>query len=175
MTPIYLSPSIEQIEMMVMALGEKGIQSCIIAKQQNDGQYNAPRTMHELWLRKQTDRPLAKSIVTQQEFNTMRRNMEKVPVKTHLMTQPVDINEFYEVEEEEENFTNSRPITSLKKAYCIPINLIHVFKRLGGMLGVAESDMGLNKFYRLYKPWDSDSLMKSVEALKKKTHSGRPT
>lgn len=172
MTPVYMSPNLEQIEIIEAALRAHGIDSSIIAKRQsNSDEPLLSTTMHELWLKRQSDHSNAKTIITQEEFRMLRRDMETMPPRRFNQTQPVARSELGP--ETEATFTVTEAgRRHLKKDYWVPKNLIHVFKRLGTMLGVSEPDMDLSKFYKIYKPWDADSLMDSVEQLKKKC---RPT
>jgi len=132
-------------------------------------------TMHELWLKRQSDQHRARSIISQEESKMLRQDMNTIPPRRFHETQPVPRSTlgYNDVELTVTPMGRER----LKKDYWVPKNLINVFKRLGNMLGVSEPDMELSKFYRLYKPWDADSLMDSVEQLKKTCHSpsSRPT
>ncbi|MFV2057047.1 MAG: hypothetical protein ACC707_11305 [Thiohalomonadales bacterium] len=168
MTPVYMSPNLKQIEAIEAALHARGIDTSVIAKRQsaNDSSLT-PRSnpMHELWLKRQSDQSHAKTIITQEEFKMLRQDMKTIPPRNFNATQPVSKSELNSV----------APVFSvtaagrrrIKKDYWIPKNLVHVFKRLGNILGVAEPEMELSKFDKLYKPWDADQLMDSVEQLKK--------
>jgi hypothetical protein len=161
MTPVYMSPNLAQVEMIQNALLEQGIATSIIDKKSQDG-------MHELWLKRQADRARAKIVVTQEEFKMMRNSMRNKPVHDNRATQPVDVESLRQaMADMPQNAANkaSKP----GKDYFVPKNLISVFEQLGSMLGVEKKDMELDRFNKLQKPWDGDSLKKSVEDLKKIT------
>lgn len=164
MTPVYMSPNLEQVEMIQNALLEQGIATSIIDKKAQDG-------MHELWLKRQADRARAKIIVTQEEFRMMRNSMRNKPVRDNRATQPVDVQALQQAMQA--NAKSQPGVNNPRKDYFVPKNLIHVFEQLGSMLGVEKKDMELDRFNKLQKPWDGDSLKKSVDDLKKVTRQNK--
>ena len=172
MTPVYMSPNLEQIKLIEEALRSRGINTSKIAKRQagDSSVQFLPTTMHELWLKRQSDQLSAKSIISQEEIRILRQDMNTVPTRRFNETQPVSKDALNPGKFE---FTvTDRGRQRLKKDYWVPKNLINVFKRLGTLLGVSEPEMELSKFYKIQKPWDADSLMDSVEKLKKKCNPG---
>jgi len=163
MTPVYMSPKLEQILSIQNALLEQGIATSVIDKRASGG-------MHELWLKQQADRSRAKIIITQEEFKLMRQNMKNQAVKDNSSTQPVDVETLREAMKQ----AATHPSTAAKKPrkdYFVPKNLIHAFEQLGSVLGVDEKDMELERFNKIQKPWDGDNLKKSVDQLKKVTRN----
>lgn len=177
MTPVYLSPNLDQIELIQSALLAQGIETSFLTKKstkkstQKSIDTDAKKNhegMHELWLKRQADRPRAKVIITQQEFKLLRRDMKNLPIRDNRVTQPVDIQLLRS--EIETAMGQTQPQRQApRKDYFIPKNLIHAFERLGAILGLAEPEMELEKFYNIQKPWDGDKLMQSVADLKKVT------
>ena len=167
MTPVYMSPNLEQLELIEYALRVRGINTSKIAKRQpiGDNIQVLPATVHELWLKRQSDQHSAKSIISQEEIKMLRQDMNTTPPRRFNETQPVPRTILQNAPVE---YTiTDRGRDRLKKDYWVPKNLINVFKRLGTLLGVSETDMDLAKFYKIHKPWDANSLMDSVEQLKK--------
>lgn len=162
MTPVYMSPKLEQVQMIQNALLEQGIASSVIDKRASGG-------MHELWLKQQADRSRAKIIITQEEFKLMRQSMKNQPLRDNSSTQPVDVETLREAMKQVENHPQApkKP----RKDYFVPKNLIHAFEQLGELLGVEEKDRELERFNKIQKPWDGDNLKKSVDELRKITRN----
>jgi len=162
MTPVYMSPKLEQVQMIQNALLEQGIATSVIDKRAAGG-------MHELWLKQQSDRARAKIIITQEEFRLMRVSMKSQAVKDNRSTQPIDVDTLREAMKQaaEHAPAQKKP----RKDYFVPKNLIHAFEQLGSLLGVDEKEMELDRFNKIQKPWDGDNLKKSVDELKKITRN----
>jgi len=163
MTPVYMSPKLEQVEMIQNALLEQGISTSVIDKRASGG-------MHELWLKRQSERARAKIIITQEEFKLMRRAMQQnQPLRDNRATQPIDVESLRDaMQQTTKNTPAQKPP---RKDYFVPKNLIHAFEQLGSILGVDEKDMELERFNKIQKPWDGDNLKKSVDELKKITRN----
>ena len=162
MTPVYMSPKLEQVESIQNALLEQGIATSVIDKRASGG-------MHELWLKNQAERSRAKIIITQEEFRMMRLSMKNQPIKDNTKTQPIDVESLREAMQHAANLerTHAKP----RKDYFVPKNLIHAFEQLGDTLGMDKKDMELDRFNKIQKPWDGDNLKKSVDELKKITRN----
>jgi len=161
MTPVYMSPKLEQVLSIQNALLEQGIATSVIDKR--------AAGMHEVWLKQQSDRARAKIIITQEEFKIMRRSMKSQAVKDNGSTQPIDVDTLRQAMQQ---VANPPPAPAKpRKDYFVPKNLIHAFEQLGSVLGINEKDMELERFNKIQKPWDGDNLKKSVDELRKITRN----
>jgi len=183
MTPIYRSPDHDQTQAMQSLLLEHQIQTSIIeTKKTANSASPTSVTWYELWLRNYADVTRAKSIITQHEFTTFKNNMSSY--RTTVMTQQkVDYQKSDDaltfvdqtaVPQEIPLEENSAPVTvkanPTPREDLIPINNKRVFKRLGLLLGYSEEEIQKldNSSNKLYRPWDSGTLMERVKNLKQK-------
>ena len=143
-----------------------GIQTSIVSKKNGiSAVSNQSITLHELWLRVQSDEKRAEAIITQHEFENLKNNPAtrdwcmanalSTGVKTAIIDTPESASE------------QAKP--NYEK--WIPVNHVRVFTRLGKLLGFSDEEIKKFGFSKWYRPWDSQSLMDSVDKLKRKCKS----
>lgn len=185
MTPVYLSPDLAQVETMHSALAKRDIPSKIIRKR-NPG--NAVKSsenalLYELWLTRSEHLNKARSVIVQVEFESLRNHIhseaQKQPVETPAPLNTIDpkmLNPLLKQAMKLENITRGSASKNSSNYYeeWIPINHIRVFHRIGKLLGFSEEQIEKYTQSKLYRPWNSEPLMKSVEDLKRKVHGAKP-
>ena len=193
MTPIYRSPDENVAKAIQQTLAEHKIESSIIeTKNAGSSIGGSYIKWYELWLRKQSEAARAKVVITQYEFTSFRkraviaggRPVAPVAVPQSTPTDPMkieteippaggtesDYDEAFEMPKETLDLIKELDIKlpAKRREEWIPINNKRVFRRLGLLLGFSEEQIEENDRNKLYRPWDSSSLMEKIALLKQK-------
>lgn len=197
MTPIYKSPDEHVTKAIQKLLKENNIDSTVIETKNSSGRIGgAYIKWYELWLRKQSEATQAKSVITQFEFTSFRKtslptsrsaymaNAVNVPanqevskaIKLETAETPgpekniADYDEEFEMPQEALDLIKELDLKLpvKRREELTPINNKRVFRRLGLLLGFSEEEIAEIEGNKLYRPWDSSSLMEKIAALKQK-------
>ena len=104
------------------------------------------------------------------ESKSSEKNLLIAPVKATASDTASDYDEVFEINQETIDLIKELDIKvpAKRREELIPINNKRVFKRLGLLLGYSEQEIEEFDRNKLYRPWDSSSLMEKIAALKQK-------
>lgn len=164
MQPIFTSPNDAQTQVIQSMLRQHGIETSLVLKKQAHQSHGLPKVVwNELWLRDELNMQSATIAITQFQFNTFRKDLRiatpskpgsgKQTTGKHL---PVEATE------------NPNLSADKKHGAELPINNKRVFSYLAEVLGVADQESVIEKtdVNNDHQPWNSKSLMKTVDSLK---------